>query len=66
MLFRSIGGFGNVPGAVIGGLIVGLAEALGASYISSTYKDAIVFVLMVAFLLMRPQGIFGEAGGDRA
>lgn len=61
-----IGGFGNVPGAVVGGLIVGLAEALGASYISSTYKDAIVFILMVAFLLARPQGIFGEAGGDRA
>ena len=61
-----IGGFGNVPGAVVGGLIVGLTEALGATYVSSTYKDAIVFVLMVAFLLIRPQGIFGEAGGDRA
>lgn len=61
-----IGGFGNLPGAVVGGLIVGLAEALGATYVSSTYKDAIVFVLMVAFLLFRPQGLFGEAGGDRA
>ncbi|MDX2222187.1 MAG: ABC transporter substrate-binding protein [Rhodospirillaceae bacterium] len=60
-----IGGFGNVPGAIVGGVIVGLAESLGAAYVSSTYKDAIVFLLMVAFLVARPQGIFGEYGGDR-
>lgn len=60
-----IGGFGSVPGAVLGGLIVGLAESLGAAYISSTYKDALVFLLMVGFLILRPQGLFGEARGDR-
>ncbi|MDX2145839.1 MAG: ABC transporter substrate-binding protein [Rhodospirillaceae bacterium] len=60
-----IGGFGSVPGAIAGGVIVGLAEALGAAYVSSTYKDALVFLLMVGFLLVRPQGIFGEFGGDR-
>jgi branched-chain amino acid transport system permease protein len=60
-----IGGFGNVPGAIVGGVIVGLAESLGAAYVSSTYKDAIVFLVMVAFLVARPQGIFGEFGGDR-
>ncbi|MBL8645302.1 MAG: ABC transporter substrate-binding protein [Rhodospirillaceae bacterium] len=60
-----IGGFGSVPGAVLGGLIVGLAESLGAAYISSTYKDALVFLLMVGFLIARPQGLFGEARGDR-
>ena len=61
-----IGGFGSVPGAIIGGLLVGLAEILGASYISSAYKDAIVFALMFLFLLVRPQGLFGERVADRA
>ena len=61
-----IGGFGSVPGAIIGGLLVGLAENLGAAYISSAYKDALVFVLMFLFLLVRPQGLFGERIADRA
>jgi branched-chain amino acid transport system permease protein len=60
-----IGGFGSVPGAILGGVIVGLAESLGAAYVSSTYKDALVFLLMVGFLLLRPQGLFGEFRGDR-
>lgn len=60
-----IGGFGSVPGAIIGGLSVGLAEVLGASYISSDYKDAIVFALMILFLLFRPQGLFGERVAER-
>ncbi len=61
-----IGGFGSVPGAILGGVLVGLTESLSAGYISSTYKDAIVFLVMVGFLLLRPQGIFGEYTGDRA
>jgi branched-chain amino acid transport system permease protein len=61
-----IGGFGSVPGAIVGGLLVGLAETLGASYISSAYKDALVFLLMFLFLLVRPQGLFGERISDRA
>ena len=61
-----IGGFGSVPGAILGGLLVGLAEMLGAAYISSAYKDAIVFALMFLFLLVRPQGLFGERIADRA
>jgi len=60
-----IGGFGSVPGAILGGIIVGLAESLGAAYVSSTYKDALVFLLMVGFLVARPQGLFGEFRGDR-
>jgi branched-chain amino acid transport system permease protein len=60
-----IGGFGSIPGAICGGVMVGLAEILGAFYISSTYKDALVFLLMIAFLLLRPQGLFGERQGDR-
>ena len=61
-----IGGFGSVPGAILGGVLVGLTESLSAGYISSTYKDAIVFLVMIGFLLLRPQGIFGEYSGDRA
>ena len=61
-----IGGFGSVPGAVVGGLVVGLAEILGASYVSSAFKDALVFALMFAFLLVRPQGLFGERVAERA
>lgn len=60
-----IGGFGSVAGALLGGLAVGLAEILGASYLTSTYKDALVFLLMVLFLLLRPQGIFGERLSER-
>lgn len=60
-----IGGFGSIPGAIIGGIAVGLAEVLGASYISSAYKDAIVFALMILFLLFRPQGLFGERVAER-
>jgi branched-chain amino acid transport system permease protein len=60
-----IGGFGSVPGAIIGGILVGLAEVLGAYYISSTYKELIVFGLMVGFLLIYPQGLFGEKVGER-
>ena len=60
-----IGGFGNVTGALIGGIAVGLAEILGAAYITSTYKDALVFALMIAFLLFRPQGIFASRISER-
>lgn len=60
-----IGGFGSIPGAICGGILVGLAEVFGAYYVSSSYKDAIVFLLMIGFLLFRPQGLFGERHGDR-
>lgn len=60
-----IGGFGSAPGAIVGGIVVGLAEGLGAFYISSTYKELIVFGLMIGFLLVYPQGLFGERIGER-
>lgn len=61
-----IGGFGSVPGAILGGLLLGVFENLGAFWLSSTYKDAIAFGLLLAFLLVRPQGILPERSADRA
>ena len=60
-----LGGLGNGLGAVLGGLIVGIAEAMGAGYISSDYKDAIAFVLILVVLFVKPSGLLGKAGTER-
>ena len=61
-----IGGFGNVTGAIVGGLILGLAESFGSAYLSVSYRDAYGFLLLVVFLLLRPRGVFGEKVGEKA
>jgi branched-chain amino acid transport system permease protein len=61
-----IGGFGNIPGAIIGGLALGLVETFGAAFISVPYKDAIAFAVLLLFLLIRPQGLFGEKISEKA
>jgi branched-chain amino acid transport system permease protein len=61
-----IGGFGDVTGSIVGGLLLGVVEAFGAHYISVPYKDAFAFLLLFIFLLLRPQGIFGEKISEKA
>jgi branched-chain amino acid transport system permease protein len=61
-----IGGFGDVTGAIIGGLALGVVETFGAAYISVPYKDGFAFLLLLLFLLIRPQGIFGERVAEKA
>lgn len=53
------GGLGSYPGALLGGLILGLGESLGAAYLSSQFKDAIAFVALLVVLLLRPNGLIG-------
>ncbi len=55
-----IGGIGSVPGAALGGLLLGMVEAFASVYISITFKDAIAFALLLAFLLLRPNGLMGK------
>lgn len=61
-----LGGIGNVTGAMIGGILIGLAEVLGAGYISSGYRLAIAYIIMIAVILIRPSGLFGKTTGTRA
>lgn len=56
-----IGGFASLPGAIVGGLLLGVTENLIGVYISSAFKDVIVFGLLILFLLVRPSGLFGKA-----
>jgi len=56
-----IGGIGSIPGAMAGGLILGFAEAYTQGYISTKWSDLLVFVILILFMLFRPQGLFGKA-----
>ena len=56
-----LGGMGSVNGAMAGGLILGLSETLVVAYGDSGYRDAIAFVAIIVILLIRPQGLFGQA-----
>ena len=55
-----MGGLGNVRGAAVAGILLGLVESLGAAYVSSAYKDGYAFLLLILVLLVRPHGLFGD------
>jgi branched-chain amino acid transport system permease protein len=56
-----VGGIGSIPGAMLGGLMIGLAESFVTGYISSTYSNLLVFLLLIAVMLVRPSGLLGQA-----
>jgi branched-chain amino acid transport system permease protein len=60
-----IGGIGSIPGAMLGGLIMGVSESLGAAYISSGYRDGIAFVILIFILLVKPSGLLGKSYGEK-
>jgi branched-chain amino acid transport system permease protein len=60
-----LGGIGNIPGAMVGGLLLGVIETLVSGYLSSTYRDAIAFVLLIVILLYKPTGLFGVSQTEK-
>ncbi len=60
-----VGGLGSGPGAMVGGLLVGVTEAMAAGYISSNYKDVVAFVLILLVLFFMPAGLFGKRSSER-
>jgi branched-chain amino acid transport system permease protein len=60
-----LGGIGNIPGALAGGLLMGLSETYVVGYVSSTYRDALAFVLLILILLIRPGGLFGKSVSEK-
>jgi len=60
-----LGGIGNIPGAMLGGLILGVMEMLGAVYISAAWKDVFVFLILILVLIFRPTGLLGEVSAEK-
>lgn len=61
-----LGGMGSLPGAAVGGLLIGLVETLFAAYVSSGYRDIVAFVILILVLLIRPSGLMGKKNIDKA
>jgi len=55
----ALGGFGSIPGAVVGGVIIGVVEALAGFYLAEGFKDVAAYIVLLLVLLLRPQGLFG-------
>jgi branched-chain amino acid transport system permease protein len=60
-----LGGLNSLPGAVVGALLLGVAESLAGAYLSLEFKSSLAFVLIVAVLLIRPEGLLGKAFQER-
>jgi len=60
-----LGGIGNIPGAMLGGLLLGIIEMLGSAYVSTAYKDVFVFLILILVLIFRPTGLLGEKVAEK-
>ena len=60
-----MGGIGNIPGAMLGGFLLGIIETLGAGYVSPQWKDVIAYVILIVILIVRPTGLLGERVAER-
>lgn len=60
-----LGGIGNIPGAMVGGVLLGVIEAMGAAYLSFAWKDAIAFCVLILILIVRPTGLLGERVAEK-
>ncbi|MBM4429269.1 MAG: branched-chain amino acid ABC transporter permease [Chloroflexi bacterium] len=60
-----LGGIGNIPGAMLGGMILGMVESLGAGYGSAQWKDVIAYLLLILVLILRPRGLLGERVAEK-
>ncbi|HYE76373.1 MAG TPA: branched-chain amino acid ABC transporter permease [bacterium] len=60
-----LGGIGSIPGAMAGGIVMGVAENLVVGYLASSYRDAIAFAILIIILLVRPTGLFGSRAGEK-
>jgi branched-chain amino acid transport system permease protein len=56
-----LGGIGSVPGAMFGGGVLGMAEVMGAGYISSAYRDGIAYAVMILVIIFKPSGLLGKS-----
>jgi branched-chain amino acid transport system permease protein len=54
-----LGGIGNIPGAVLGGLIIGLVRSLGSGYVDEKWTEALIFAILIVILIFRPTGLLG-------
>ena len=54
-----LGGFGSIPGALVGGIVIGVAETLSGFYLPEGFKDVAAYILLLAVLMLRPEGLFG-------
>lgn len=61
-----VGGMGSIPGAIVGGFLIGLIQTFSVAFVESSFRDAIVFFLLLIVLLIRPSGIFGKSAATRA
>ena len=61
-----VGGFNDVRGTIIAGILLGITEVFVSQYLSSTYRDGVTYVLLLGFLFLRPRGLFGSGSFIRA